>query len=59
MDEKVSELINATGALAEMLGVFKRNLQGNGFTDSECVYLCGSMLRSIISNARNTGKSED
>lgn len=59
MDEKVSEFINATGALAEMLGVFKHNLQNNGFSDPECIYLCRSMLQSVIFNAKNKDNSED
>lgn len=58
-NENVRAVINATGALAEMLSLFRKNLKENGFSDSECMYLCGSMLKALIFNGKATDNGQN
>ena len=45
----IEKMITALGAMAELLGVFKKELMNNGFDDGESLALCIEWMR----NAQN------
>ena len=48
--EGLDKLLVSIGAIAEMLGLFKRELLKNGFTDKEALVLTNTFLREQMSN---------
>ena len=49
----IQKLLTAVGSLAELLGVFKKEMKRNGFEDWEIVTLCGKLMDSILGAGRN------
>ena len=47
-NDKVNEFIESMGALAEILGVFKDGLEGQGFGRDEIMCLCLEYLRCTL-----------
>lgn len=46
-DNQFQEAINAVGALAEILKLFRDALLRNDFSDDDALYLCGVYLEII------------
>jgi predicted hydrocarbon binding protein len=51
--DKFEELINSIGALAEMVVLFRRELESHGVPDGEICSLTRAFLHEILSNNRN------
>lgn len=48
MNEQVKELITALGAMAEMLGLFRRKLHKNGFTAEESLKMSQALMIELM-----------
>lgn len=48
MNNKTEELINAIGAMAESLGLFRMELERSGFDREESIMLCNTYLRTLL-----------
>ena len=46
--DKASELMNALGAIAEMLGFFYGELKKQGFDDDQALLLCDSCMKKLL-----------
>ena len=46
-EKRVKELLDAVGALAEFLGVYRNTLIKCGFTRSEAVEMCKDYARTV------------
>lgn len=53
--DKLSELLTAINALAEMIGEYRDGLIRNGFTRKEAIELCKEYTKTVLGN----GKSKD
>lgn len=47
-NDKVNQFVAGMGALAELLGVFKAGLEGQGFDRDEIMCLCLEYLRCTL-----------
>ena len=47
-DDQIQDAINAVGALAELLGLFRDALYRNHFSDDDVLYLCGVYLEATM-----------
>ena len=54
-ESKVKELLDAVGALAEFLGVYRNTLIKCGFTRREAVEMCKDYARTVTGTGK--GKS--
>ncbi|CDZ25066.1 hypothetical protein CCDG5_1974 [[Clostridium] cellulosi] len=54
MSDKLRNLINSIGALSEFLGVMRTELEKNGFTREESVYLVGIVLETMLKNIKGS-----
>lgn len=52
MNEEISSVLNAVGAMAEVLRVFYENLVEHGFTKQEALYLVSDYMKTVF-GARN------
>lgn len=50
-EDTIAGLFTATGAIAELLGVYRNQLVKNGFTVSDANIMCMSLQDSIIQSA--------
>lgn len=57
MNNKAKELVTAIGAMAESLGLFRRELERSGFDREESIMLCNTYLRTLLTQ-NNGGQSE-
>lgn len=48
MKEDVSNLLNAVGAISEMLKVFYDNLIKQGFSQKEALYLTSDYMKAVF-----------
>lgn len=49
-EEKINSTLNAVGSLAELLGLFRRHLEDQGFSDIEAITLCGVFLKALMTS---------
>lgn len=47
-DDKINELVNSIGALAETLRVARDAFIANGFTRAEAITLCSQIIASTL-----------
>lgn len=58
-NEKIKAMINSIGALAELSGIFLKELLRNGFTREESVTIISSMISSsLFSGPTNSNNGE-
>lgn len=57
MNNKTEELVTAIGAMAESLGLFRRELERSGFDREESIALCNTYLRTLLTQ-NNGGQNE-
>lgn len=48
MKEEVSNLLNAVGAMSEVLRVFYDNLIKQGFSEKEALYLTDNYIKAVF-----------
>lgn len=48
MKEDISNLLNAVGAMSELLKVFYDNLIKQGFSQKEALYLTGDYMKAVF-----------
>ena len=53
MNDNVTELITALGAVCELCGELKRQLIRNGFTTEEVIPIVGSYLNALLIPNKN------
>lgn len=51
MEEKLKEMLDAVGALAEELAFFRDQLIDNHFDDEEALILCRELMRITLGRA--------
>ena len=57
MKNKIEELVTDVGAMAESLGLFRMELERNGFDRGESIALCNTYLRTLLTqNGGNDGR---
>lgn len=59
MSDKMTELLNSIGALAEMSGIMREQLIKNGFTRQEALIIVGGMISSLIASPKPNKEQED
>ena len=53
MSEELKNLINAVGALAELMRLFRDELLKNGFSNQETMYLVGEFMKNQLKTNNN------
>lgn len=56
IENKITEMITAIGAMGEFLGCTRDMLIKNGFTREEAVAMCATMLSNIVLGAKQEGE---
>lgn len=53
MNDEVQKFILAVGAMAEMLGAFRRNLMKQGFDEKQALFLTNTLLQETMRSPSN------
>ena len=53
MNEKLKELVNAVGALAEMTALYRKNLAEQGVPDNEAVRYTAAFVATMMGGGKN------
>ena len=53
MKEEISSVLNAVGAMAEVLMVFYENLIKHGFTKQEALYLVSDYMKTVFGGEKH------
>ena len=53
MKEEISSVLNAVGAMAEVLMVFYENLIKQGFTKQEALYLVSDYMKTVFGGEKH------
>ena len=59
MDDPVKGLIEALGAIVELMAAYRDRLMENGFTREEAVLLCRDFFRWHMDLAKRKGQDDD
>ena len=59
MSEEMKELMNAIGALAELLHIAYQRFIGVGFREEQAMLLCAQMLNNILPKGKGAANRDD